>query len=240
MIEPERPRLVFDCSFSIAHSYRISLAICSSAQRSQRPAYVCYHSRRSSKSRRFNQSIHCLHCFHKGKAARPSIRCNTKRLSRQTNSPHYRKPQFSVLRRYSDFLWLFETLSLNKPGVFIPPVPEKQGFGRFQGAFVEARRLALNNCIQKIANHPLLATDEDFKFFIESDSFALDVGTQCLARAPLISPCSRSSIARRRLHRKRRAASCHLSLAPSFTRPTRYASLTPIITPAEMNAVVRC
>lgn len=96
-------------------------------------------------------------------------------VSTKTNSPHYRKPQFSVLRRYSDFLWLFETLSLNKPGVFIPPVPEKQGFGRFQGAFVEARRLALNNCIQKIANHPILATDEDFKFFIESDSFALDV-----------------------------------------------------------------
>ncbi|KAG9122842.1 Vacuolar protein sorting-associated protein 5 [Ceratobasidium sp. 392] len=96
-------------------------------------------------------------------------------VSTKTTSPLYRKQHFSVLRRYSDFLWLFETLSLNKPGVFIPPVPEKQGFGRFQGAFVEARRLALNNCIQKIANHPLLSTDDDFKFFIESDSFALDV-----------------------------------------------------------------
>ncbi|KAB5589577.1 Sorting nexin-1 protein [Ceratobasidium theobromae] len=96
-------------------------------------------------------------------------------VSTKTNSPHYRKPNFSVLRRYSDFLWLFETLSLNKPGVFIPPVPEKQGFGRFQGAFVESRRLALNNCIQKIASHPILSSDDDFKFFIESDSFALDV-----------------------------------------------------------------
>ncbi|QRV74439.1 vacuolar protein sorting-associated protein 5 [Ceratobasidium sp. AG-Ba] len=96
-------------------------------------------------------------------------------VSTKTTSPLYRKQQFSVLRRYSDFLWLFETLSFNKPGVIIPPVPEKQGFGRFQGAFVEARRIALNNCIQKIANHPILSTDEDFKFFIESDSFALDV-----------------------------------------------------------------
>ncbi|CAE6426283.1 unnamed protein product [Rhizoctonia solani] len=96
-------------------------------------------------------------------------------VTTKTNSPHYRKPNMSVLRRYSDFLWLFETLSFNKPGIFIPPVPEKQGFGRFQGAFVEQRRLALNNCIQKIANHPILSTDDDFKFFIESDSFALDV-----------------------------------------------------------------
>ncbi|KAF8597667.1 Vps5-domain-containing protein [Ceratobasidium sp. AG-I] len=96
-------------------------------------------------------------------------------VSTKTTSPLYRKPNFSVLRRYSDFLWLFETLSLNKPGVFVPPVPEKQGFGRFQGTFVEARRLALNNCIQKIANHPILSTDDDFKFFVESDSFALDI-----------------------------------------------------------------
>ncbi|CAE7054761.1 unnamed protein product [Rhizoctonia solani] len=96
-------------------------------------------------------------------------------VTTKTNSPHYRKPNMSVLRRYSDFLWLFETLSFNKPGVFVPPVPEKQGFGRFQGTFVEQRRLALNNCIQKIANHPILSTDDDFKFFIESDSFALDV-----------------------------------------------------------------
>ncbi|CCO31857.1 Sorting nexin-1 OS=Pongo abelii GN=SNX1 PE=2 SV=1 [Rhizoctonia solani AG-1 IB] len=96
-------------------------------------------------------------------------------VTTKTNSPHYRKPHISVLRRYSDFLWLFETLSFNKPGVFVPPVPEKQGFGRFQGAFVEQRRSALNNCIQKIANHPLLSADDDFKFFIESDSFALDV-----------------------------------------------------------------
>ncbi|EUC60851.1 sorting nexin-1 protein, putative [Rhizoctonia solani AG-3 Rhs1AP] len=96
-------------------------------------------------------------------------------VTTKTNSPHYRKPNMSVLRRYSDFLWLFETLSFNKAGIFIPPVPEKQGFGRFQGAFVEQRRLALNNCIQKIANHPILSTDDDFKFFIESDSFALDV-----------------------------------------------------------------
>ncbi|CAE6359297.1 unnamed protein product [Rhizoctonia solani] len=96
-------------------------------------------------------------------------------VTTKTNSPHYRKPHMSVLRRYSDFLWLFETLSFSKPGVFVPPVPEKQGFGRFQGTFVEQRRQALNNCIQKIANHPLLSTDDDFKFFIESDSFALDV-----------------------------------------------------------------
>jgi sorting nexin-1/2 len=90
-------------------------------------------------------------------------------------SPLFRSSSFSVLRRYSDFLWLYETLSLNNPGVVVPPVPEKSPFGRFEGTFVEQRRLGLEKCINKMANHPVLQKDADLKMFLESDSFALDV-----------------------------------------------------------------
>lgn len=89
----------------------------------------------------------------------------------------FEKSAFSVLRRYSDFLWLYETLSINNPGVVVPPVPEKNPFGRFNDHFVRQRRFALEKCIQKIANHPVLAKDPDLKLFLESDSFALDVST---------------------------------------------------------------
>lgn len=80
-----------------------------------------------------------------------------------------------MLRRYSDFLWLYETLSANNPGVIVPPVPEKSPFGRFDETFVQQRRLALEKCIQKIVNHPVLAKDPDLKLFLESDTFSLDV-----------------------------------------------------------------
>jgi len=93
----------------------------------------------------------------------------------QTTSPLFQKSTFSVLRRYSDFLWLYETLSTNNPGVVVPPVPEKNPFGRFDDNFVRQRRSALEKCIQKIANHPVLGKDADLKLFLESDSFALDV-----------------------------------------------------------------
>ncbi|KAG9045925.1 Vacuolar protein sorting-associated protein 5 [Tulasnella sp. UAMH 9824] len=95
----------------------------------------------------------------------------------RTTSPAFSKSSFSVLRRYSDFLWLYETLSANNPGVIVPPVPEKNPFNisRFESEFVETRRLGLNKCVQKIANHPVLNKDQDFKFFLESDSFALDI-----------------------------------------------------------------
>ncbi|KIJ65594.1 hypothetical protein HYDPIDRAFT_174995 [Hydnomerulius pinastri MD-312] len=93
----------------------------------------------------------------------------------RTSSPLFSKATFSVLRRYSDFLWLYETLSLNNPGVVVPPVPEKSPFGRFDENFVQQRRLALEKCIQKAANHPVLAKDPDLKLFLESDTFSLDI-----------------------------------------------------------------
>ncbi|KAI0032306.1 Vps5 C terminal like-domain-containing protein [Vararia minispora EC-137] len=93
----------------------------------------------------------------------------------KTTSTIYAKPSFSVLRRYSDFLWLYETLSLNNPGVVVPPVPEKNTFGRFDDQFVQQRRMALENCITKIANHPVLCKDQDLKLFLESDTFSLDI-----------------------------------------------------------------
>ncbi|CCM01808.1 uncharacterized protein FIBRA_03876 [Fibroporia radiculosa] len=93
----------------------------------------------------------------------------------KTTSPLYSKSSFSVLRRYSDFLWLYETLSQNNPGVVVPPVPEKNPYRRFDENFVQQRRFALEKCIQKIANHPVLQKDSDLKMFLESDSFALDI-----------------------------------------------------------------
>jgi sorting nexin-1/2 len=97
--------------------------------------------------------------------------------SSQTSSPLFSKAFFSVLRRYSDFLWLYETLSMNNPGVVVPPVPDKSPFGRFDENFIQQRRSALEKCIQKIANHPVLSKDPDLKFFLESDTFALDVSS---------------------------------------------------------------
>lgn len=83
-----------------------------------------------------------------------------------------------MLRRYSDFLWLYETLSLSNPGVVVPPVPEKNPFGRFDQAFVKQRRLGLEKCVQKMTAHPVLCKDPDLKLFLESDTFSLDVRAQ--------------------------------------------------------------
>ena len=64
-------------------------------------------------------------------------------------------PEFEVARRYRDFLWLFNQLHTNNPGVVVPPPPEKQAVGRFDTEFVESRRAALERMLNKTAAHPI-------------------------------------------------------------------------------------
>lgn len=89
----------------------------------------------------------------------------------QTTSKAYMNPNFTVTRRYRDFLWLYERLHDNNPGVVVPPPPEKQAMGRFDTNFIESRRMALERMINKIAGHPILQNDGDLKTFLESESF---------------------------------------------------------------------
>ncbi|APA10187.1 hypothetical protein sscle_06g049570 [Sclerotinia sclerotiorum 1980 UF-70] len=93
----------------------------------------------------------------------------------KTSSKAYRQPEFTVTRRYRDFLWLYNTLHANNPGVVVPPPPEKQAVGRFDTNFVESRRAALERMLNKTAAHPTLQHDGDLKLFLESEAFNVDV-----------------------------------------------------------------
>ncbi|KAL8733797.1 MAG: hypothetical protein Q9181_003445 [Wetmoreana brouardii] len=93
----------------------------------------------------------------------------------KTSSKAYKQPEFTVSRRYRDFLWLYNSLHNNNPGVVVPPPPEKQAVGRFDSNFVESRRSALERMLNKTAAHPILQHDGDLKIFLESDAFNVDV-----------------------------------------------------------------
>ncbi|KAL8763117.1 MAG: hypothetical protein Q9184_001010 [Pyrenodesmia sp. 2 TL-2023] len=93
----------------------------------------------------------------------------------KTSSKAYKQPEFTVSRRYRDFLWLYTALHNNNPGVVVPPPPEKQAVGRFDSNFVESRRAALERMLNKTAAHPVLQHDGDLKIFLESDAFNVDV-----------------------------------------------------------------
>ncbi|KAJ5871375.1 uncharacterized protein N7529_003728 [Penicillium soppii] len=96
-------------------------------------------------------------------------------VSTKTTSKAYRHPEFTVSRRYRDFLWLYNSLHGSNPGVVVAPPPEKQAVGRFDTNFVESRRAALERMLNKIASHPILQHDGDLKIFLESEAFNVDV-----------------------------------------------------------------
>ncbi|KAF2716434.1 vacuolar protein sorting-associated protein Vps5 [Polychaeton citri CBS 116435] len=93
----------------------------------------------------------------------------------KTTSKAYLNPSFTVKRRYKDFLWLYEQLHSNNPGIVVPPPPEKQAVGRFDADFIESRRMALERMINKAAAHPILQQDGDLKTFLESEAFNVDI-----------------------------------------------------------------
>ena len=78
----------------------------------------------------------------------------------------------SVLRRYSDFLWLYERLHKEKAGAIVPPLPEKQAVSRFSPEFVEDRRRALEQFLRRVILHPELYEANCLLTFLRADDVA--------------------------------------------------------------------
>ena len=75
--------------------------------------------------------------------------------------------KFIVQRRYSDFIWLRESLSKFYPREFIPPIPGKKiGGRRFETDFVSKRMKKLNIFLDKIYENETLKTSEALIIFL--------------------------------------------------------------------------
>ncbi|KAI4466970.1 sorting nexin [Holotrichia oblita] len=107
------------------------------------------------------------------------------RVCTSTDMSIFKKREFAVLRRFSDFLGLHDKLTEKylKVGRIIPPAPEKSVIGNAKvkmssqpeggtvngNDFVERRRAALERYLRRTAQHPVLVLDPDFREFLESD-----------------------------------------------------------------------
>ncbi|KAG8175510.1 hypothetical protein JTE90_009144 [Oedothorax gibbosus] len=104
------------------------------------------------------------------------------KVSTKTNLAYYKKKNFSVSRRFSDFLGLHDKLVEKHLhlGRIVPPAPEKDMIGMTKikmskddtassSEFVEKRRIALERYLNRTAEHPVLRMDPDFREFLEMD-----------------------------------------------------------------------
>ncbi|CAG8436082.1 754_t:CDS:10 [Ambispora gerdemannii] len=80
--------------------------------------------------------------------------------------------QVTVERRFSQFEWLHDRLSIKFGPLVIPPLPEKQYSGRFNEEFIEKRRRALESFINRLARHPVIRYSDLLTHFLscEDDS----------------------------------------------------------------------
>ncbi|KAL4228170.1 sorting nexin-2 [Mactra antiquata] len=99
----------------------------------------------------------------------------------QTTIPAFKKSELFVVRRFSDFLGLYEKLHEKHAhyGRIVPPAPEKSLVGMTKvkmskeestsSDFLERRRAALERYLNRTASHPILRLDPDFRDFLEKE-----------------------------------------------------------------------
>eukprot|EP00538_Stauroneis_constricta_P000691 CAMPEP_0119555468 /NCGR_PEP_ID=MMETSP1352-20130426/7666_1 /TAXON_ID=265584 /ORGANISM="Stauroneis constricta, Strain CCMP1120" /LENGTH=524 /DNA_ID=CAMNT_0007602231 /DNA_START=350 /DNA_END=1927 /DNA_ORIENTATION=- len=93
----------------------------------------------------------------------------------------------AVLRRYSDFLWLFEKLHQERAGAIVPPLPDKQPVGRFSPQFVEDRRRGLERFIRRVSVHPELHDAACLETFLKADDVTFQAAKHAKGSAAAMS-----------------------------------------------------
>lgn len=71
-----------------------------------------------------------------------------------------------VSRRYKHFDWLHNRLVEKFSLIPIPPLPDKQISGRYEDAFIEHRRVQLQEFVDWVCRHPILSNCEVWRHFL--------------------------------------------------------------------------
>lgn len=86
------------------------------------------------------------------------------------------KPEFSVRRRFTDFVFLRNALYKEFQAAAVPPLPEKNNMAyvrgdRFSTEFTQRRAWSLHRFIKRITQHPILRRSAIFLLFIETSDW---------------------------------------------------------------------
>uniref|UniRef100_A0A8C9U7A5 Sorting nexin-2 n=1 Tax=Scleropages formosus TaxID=113540 RepID=A0A8C9U7A5_SCLFO len=120
------------------------------------------------------------------------------KVTTKTSLTIFNQSEFSVKRRFSDFLGLHSKLASKYMhiGYIVPPAPEKSIVGMTKvkvgkedlssTEFVEKRRSALERYLMRTVKHPTLIQDPDVIQFLESSELPRAVSTQALSGAGIL------------------------------------------------------
>ncbi|OAA63756.1 vacuolar targeting protein [Niveomyces insectorum RCEF 264] len=107
-----------------------------------------------------------------------------------TNStfPTFQKPTVSVRRRFTDFLYLYNSLFKDYPACAVPPIPDKQRMVRVTGDrfgpdFTNRRAYSLQRFLTRCALHPVLRRAPLLHSFLESGEWNATMRSHALRTA---------------------------------------------------------
>lgn len=106
---------------------------------------------------------------------------------------HFGRSEFSVRRRFTDFVWLNAQLQEEFPACIVPPLPSKQRMesyitgSRFEAEFITKRTGQLQAYMNRIARHPTLQKAQALKMFLEANDLKADSKRLAVSHTPLES-----------------------------------------------------
>lgn len=94
-------------------------------------------------------------------------------ITTHSTFPSFQKSTFTSRRRFTDFVFLYKTLSKDYPACAVPPLPDKQRMeyvrgDRFGSDFTNRRGFSLQRFLARITLHPILRRAPIFHTFLES------------------------------------------------------------------------
>ncbi|KAI9835172.1 MAG: intercellular trafficking and secretion [Sarea resinae] len=94
-------------------------------------------------------------------------------VTTHTDFKSFQKPDFAVRRRFTDFVFLYKTLSREYPACAVPPLPDKHKMeyvrgDRFGPDFTQRRAHSLNRFLRRMTLHPVLRRSPLLLVFLES------------------------------------------------------------------------
>ncbi|KAI9843415.1 MAG: intercellular trafficking and secretion [Sclerophora amabilis] len=93
-----------------------------------------------------------------------------------TDFASFQKPTVTVRRRFTDFVFLYKTLSKEYPACAVPPLPDKHKMeyvrgDRFGPDFTNRRAHSLHRFLKRLALHPVLRRSALLTIFLESQDW---------------------------------------------------------------------
>ncbi|KAM3067525.1 intercellular trafficking and secretion [Clarireedia jacksonii] len=94
-------------------------------------------------------------------------------VTTNTTFPSFQKPTTSVRRRFTDFVFLYNTLFREYPACAVPPLPDKHKMeyvrgDRFGTDFMQRRANSLSRFLTRLTLHPVLRRSAILILFLES------------------------------------------------------------------------